>query len=198
MSPLANILGILTGCGWAGPAVLTLCLCQTLELTGAELPQVAQEYDLKAAFLFNLTKFVRWPPAKLNQPDSPLIIGIRGEDALERFARVLQGKTIDKHKLTIQRLERVEDVRSCQVVFISRSEKERLADWTEAGKSAAVLTVGEAQQFLEQGGMIRFSIESEQLRLEINEQCAHQAGVNIMANALSTLVNKGIAKIRNF
>ena len=46
--------------------------------------------------------------------------------------------------------------------------------------------------------MIQFSVESEQLRLEINEQCARQAGLTIMANALSTLVNKGIAKVRNF
>ena len=170
----------------------------TFELCGAQLPQVAQEYDLKAAFLFNLAKFVRWPAPKFEAESAPVLIGVRGDDALDRFDRVLRDKLIDKHKIVVQRLERLEDVKACHILFISRSGNNQLAEWMEAGKSAAVLTVGETQQFLEQGGMIQFSIESEQLRLEINEQCARQAGLTIMANALSTLVNKGIAKVRNF
>src|SRR5690242_13270480 len=191
-------MGILAGgrAGWLG--LMLLSLGQLDELRAAQLPQVAQEYDLKAAFLFNLVKFVRWPAPKFEADTSPLLIGVRGDEALDRFERLLHNKLIDKRKIVVQHLERIEEVKACHVLFVSRAESERAAEWIEAGKSAAVLTVGETQQFLDQGGMIQFSTESEQLRLEINEQCARQAGLNIMANALSTLVNKGIAKVRNF
>jgi hypothetical protein len=177
--------------------VLLACLGQVLVATSAELPRVAEEYDLKAAFLFNLAKFVRWPAANFSRDDSPIVIGVRGDDALESFGRMLRDKSIAQHKILVQRLERVEDVKNCHIAFISRAEKDQVAEWAMAGKSAAVLTVGETQGFLEQGGMIRFSTQSDELRLEINEQGIRRAGLNIMANALSALVNKGIAKIRN-
>src|SRR5690348_12856820 len=98
------------------------------ELSGAQLPQVAQEYDLKAAFLFNLAKFVRWPEAKFGAESAPLLIGVRGDDALDRFDRVLRDKLIDKHRIVVQRLERLEDVKACHILFISRSENDRLAE----------------------------------------------------------------------
>lgn len=181
---------------WGVPAILAALLLRPLQLVAAQPPQVAQEYDLKAAFLFNLAKFVRWPGTKFDQPDSPLVIGVRGGDALERFSRVLQGKTIDKHKISVRPLERIEDAGPCQVVFISRSEQGRLGEWVQAAKNATALTVGETPDFLDQGGMIQFSIESEQLRLEIDERCVRKAGIDITASALSTLINKGIAKVR--
>src|SRR5689334_3654094 len=99
----AAITGILLGWHWGLLAALAICLCREHDVRGADVPPVAQEYDLKAAFLFNLTKFVRWPATKFEQPDSPLVIGIRGDEALERFARVLDGKAIDKHKITVQK-----------------------------------------------------------------------------------------------
>ena len=173
-------------------------LCQSTELSAAEPPAVAEEYDLKAAFLFNLAKFVQWPPEKFAGEESALIIGIRGVEAVDRFTRLLRSKTIGKRKLIVQRLTNLAELPSCHIVFVCRSEKEDPARWTEAGKLAGALTVGETQQFLEQGGMIQFAMESQELRLEINEQCARKAGLTIMANVLATLVNKGIAKIRNF
>ena len=178
--------------------LLAFATCQSLRLGAAEPPRVADEYELKAAFLFNLAKFVRWPAAKFAGEDSPLVVGVRGEEALERFARVLRDKAIDKHKIQIKSLSQLEDLPGCHVLFLSRSEKESAARWLEALKNAGALTVGETPEFLQQGGMVQFELESGQLRLEINEQRTREAGLNIMANALSTLVNKGIARIKKF
>jgi hypothetical protein len=179
-------------------ALLAAGLCQVANAIAAEPPRVAEEYDLKAAFLFNLAKFVQWPPVKFAQEDSPLVIGVRGDEAFDRFGRLLGNKVIGKHKLVVRRLESTEDLRSCHILFLSRSEKEPLEGWAEAGKGAGALTVGETEKFLEQGGMIQFSLEAQELRLQINAQCVQRGGLTITANALSALVNKGIAKVRNF
>lgn len=179
-------------------SLLAMALWQVHLLAAAEPPRVAAEYDLKAAFLFNLAKFIRWPAAKFEHEDSPLVIGIRGDEALDRFSRLLGEKAIDQHKIQIKAIAQIEELRSCHVIFLSRAEKDDLAQWVAAGNSASALTVGETTDFLQQGGMIQFALASGELRLEINEQCTRQAGINITANALATLVNKGIAKVRSF
>jgi hypothetical protein len=179
-------------------ATLLLALfCLPASRLSAELPKTVDEYELKGAFLFKLAKFVRWPDQKFEQPTAPLVIGVRGMEAWDRFSRLLRDKTLDDHKIIVRAVDRPEDVRACHIVFLSRSIEGPLEPWTEAASDTATLTVGESPQFLEQGGMIRFSVDSGELRLEINERRTRRAGVCIMANALSTLVSKGIAKIKN-
>lgn len=163
----------------------------------AASPQLsADEYGLKAAFLYNLAKFIDWPAAKFTEEDCPLVIGVIGQEALERFSAVVRDKMIDKHKVTVRLLAGEEEIKTCHILFITRSQKQRVAEMVEAASKAAVLTVGETDKFLEAGGMIRFYLESDNLRLEINDPAIRSAGLSIKANALSALINKGIAKLR--
>jgi len=171
-------------------------LAASLSLAAA--PRVVNEYELKAAYIFKLAKFTQWPPAKFERDDSPLVIGVVGDEALDFFTRSLGDKAIDKHKILVQRLDQTNDLAACHVLFLSRSVAQHGAQWAEAASNSAVLTVGETGQFLDQGGMIDFVVESGQLHLEINDQRARRVGLNISGSALATLVNMGTAKIRNF
>jgi hypothetical protein len=174
-------------------AASLLCLAPAKVLCA---PRVANEYDLKAAFVFNLVKFIEWPAAKFSAENSPLIIGVIGDEALDHFTRAFQEKSINQHKLLVRRLDPATNAPECHVLFISRTEQQRASEMAKAGCHAQALTVGETDQFLELGGMIGFRLESDELRLEINDRCVHEAGLQITASALSALVNKGIAKIR--
>jgi YfiR/HmsC-like len=188
-----------SGAGVAPFLVALLCLARLLaDAAPASAPRVANEYDLKAAFIFNLAKFIQWPAEKFAHEDSPLVIGVLGDEALDRFTSSLRDKTIDKHRLVVRRIEQAKDLPECHVLFISRPAKQQVAELVETGRMSKVLTVGETDQFLELGGMIRFTLESDELRLEINDKRARSASLSIAATALSALVNKGIAKIRDF
>ena len=165
---------------------------------GPAAPRVANEYDLKAAFIFNLAKFIQWPAGRFAREDSPLVIGVVGDAALDRFTRTLQDRTIDKHKLVVRRVEQPKELPECHLLFISRTGERQVADLVEASRTEKVLMVGETDQFLELGGMILFTLESDELRLQINDRRIRSAGLNITASALSALVNKGIARIREF
>ncbi len=162
-----------------------------------ELPKTVDEYELKAAFLYKLAKFVRWPEQKFEGPASPLVIGVSGAEALERFERVLRDNTLDLRPVQVSAVHRPEDAFACHIVFVSRVFTGSAGEWAESGRQAGTLMTGETAGFLEAGGMLRFYTEAGELRLELNENRARKAGLCVMASALSTLVNKGIAKIRN-
>jgi hypothetical protein len=173
----------------AGVPCVATCLAAPSQLT-------ADEYGLKGAFLYNLAKFIDWPPSKFKQEDSPLVIGVTGQDGFDRVRAVVRDKAIDKHKVVVRLLAGEDEVKECHIVFLTRSQRQRATEMVAAATKAAVLTVGETDKFLETGGMIRFYLEADNLRLEIADASVHQAGLSIKANALSTLINKGIAKLR--
>src|ERR1035441_8081084 len=75
----------------------------TAQATTSQLS--ADEYSLKAAFLYNLAKFLDWPPDKFQQDDSPLVIGVDGDGAFERFSAVVKDKTIAKHRVEVRRVK---------------------------------------------------------------------------------------------
>jgi hypothetical protein len=178
--------------------IALFCVCFLPVQAGSPAARVANEYDLKAAFIFNLAKFIQWPAGEFAQVDAPLVIGVVGDDALERFTQTLKDRAIDKHKLVVRRVEQAKELPECHILFISRSGERQVSELIEASKNAKLLTAGETDKFLELGGMILFTLESDEVRLQINDRRIRSAGLNITASALSTLVNKGIAKIREF
>jgi hypothetical protein len=154
------------------------------------------EYSLKAAFLYNLAKFLDWPPDKFARADSPVIIGVEGPEACEKFSAMVGGKMIARHMVLVRLIKTDADIRECHILFITRSESESTGEICNVANKAAVLIVGETDKFLDSGGMIRFYLEADNLRLEIDNEAIRRQGLNIKANALSTLINKGIAKLR--
>jgi YfiR/HmsC-like len=154
------------------------------------------EYVVKAAFLHNLAKFVDWPPAKAPHPDASLVVGVFGDGAIEKFDSVLHDKTIDRHNILVRQVVRAEDVYACHILFVTRFGTGPAEKLLLAASKNGVLIAGETPGFLESGGMLRFYLEADNLRLEIDDQALRDAGLTIKASALSLLLNKGLAKLR--
>jgi hypothetical protein len=154
--------------------------------------QGGQEYQTKAAFLFNFAKFVDWPPHKFTEPDSPLIIGVVGTDPfgglLEEAA---QDKRINDRTVMVRHIESMEELRKCHIIFICRSEVSRLAPilWEVRGDN--VLTVGETDKFISRGGMINFVMIGDTVRFQINDAAARHAGLKISSKLQQLAVPAG-------
>jgi hypothetical protein len=147
--------------------------------------QAAFEYQLKAAFLYNLLPFVDWPPEKLDAPDSAFVIGVLGKDpfggALEAAT---QGKKIKQHPLVVRHVSSAAEARTCHLLFISRSEDNRLGAIFKELRDSPVLTVGESENFIARGGMINFVIVENYLRFKTNRLAAKEAGVHLKPQLL--------------
>jgi hypothetical protein len=144
------------------------------------------EYQMKAAYLYNFAKFVEWPATALPADNSPLVIGVLGDDPLDGVLdTTIRNKTIDGHPLAVRRVKTLEGAKTCQVLFISSSEKKRWPAISAALEGSHVLTVSENwDRFTQDGGMIYFFMEGRRVCFDINNDAARRAGLKISSKLL--------------
>jgi hypothetical protein len=149
----------------------------------------SSEYLIKAGFIFNFAKFVEWPTTAFAQPDSPIVIGILGTDPFGTIIdQIVQDKKVGARGFVVKRLKwgsDVKDLRDCKILFVSASEKAHMDELLQMVKGLPVLTVGETPGFAERGGVIRFVLEDNRVRFEVNVEAAHQAELTISSRLLT-------------
>lgn len=146
----------------------------------------SKEYQLKAAFLYNFAQFVQWPSTSFTNPDAPFCIGILGDDPFgSSLEEIVRGEAIDNHRLKIVRGQTFEDLKDCQLIFISKSEEDHLADIMSKIDSKPILTVSEIGHFTQDGGAINFYLQGGKVRFEINPGSAQRGGLKLSSQLLS-------------
>jgi hypothetical protein len=154
--------------------------------SGMALEQsTVDEYHVKAAFLFHFAQLVEWPADSPNEGGNSLLVCTLGDDPFHgELENTVAGKQIGPRILRIRHLRPPQDARSCNVLFISNSEGNRIPSLLESLRNAPVLTVGDADGFLGAGGMIRLFLEGNKVRFEISRQAAETAGLRISSQLL--------------
>src|SRR5205823_9051243 len=99
-------------------------------------------------------------------------VGLLGQMPFAEALELLGGKKIQGRKLVIKRLTRPQEAADCQVLFISASEKSRMADIVAELKNRPVLTVSEIDGFAERGGMVNLVAVQNHINMEINREVA--------------------------
>ncbi len=61
----------------------------------------AQEYRLKAAFIYNFSQFIEWPANSFPQPDSPFTICVVGDDPFGDALLALQKRSYQGHPIVV-------------------------------------------------------------------------------------------------
>jgi hypothetical protein len=149
----------------------------------------SSEYLIKAGFIYNFAKFVEWPSATFSQPDSPIVIGVLGTDPFGSVLdRIVEDKKIGARGFVVKRYKwgkDLKDLKDCKILFVSASEKAHIDEILQSVKGQPILTVGETPGFAERGGVIRFTVEDNRVRFEVNVDAAHQAELNISSRLLT-------------
>jgi len=147
---------------------------------------VSKEYQLKAAFLYNFTKYVsEWPTNRFAAKDAPITIGVLGKNPFgDELAKVVQGRSANGHAFVIKMLDSANDTKNVDVLFIPRGQETLLQDQFPAIQAAGVLTVGESEAFATLGGLINFTTEADKIRFEINLEAAEQHGFKLSSQML--------------
>lgn len=146
----------------------------------------AQEYQIKAAFLFNFAKFVEWPSDAFPNANSPIIVGVLGKNVFGHYLEdTIQGKTVQNRPFVLKELKSVDDAVHCHILFVSPSMSDDFSRVIKDLHNASVLTVSETDQFLKAGGMINFIIEDNKVHFQINDGAAKAAGLKISSKLLS-------------
>lgn len=156
-------------------------------------PQTLSEYQIKAGFFFNFTRFVEWPETAFVTATSPILVCVAGETPLtDLVIDVAVGKIVNGRAVSIRPVKPSDDLRRCNLLFISGAEDRRAAGILAGLKKTSTLTVGETPGFVQAGGMINFSIQENKVKLELNLDATTRAGLKVNSKliAVSRLVSR--------
>ena len=199
---LRGTTGIVPG-NWATVSSL-LCLFWLSALLAAGMPGIAAADDsiattvpgtgeeAMAAALVSLPKYVQWPSGAFTDTNSPVVFKILGPNALVReFEALTAGRRINGRPLILESGQTGAPIlEHCHVVFVSASERRRFPDILRIAAVAKVLTVGDGDDFLEQGGVVRLVSQDRKIGIEVNLSAAEAAGLKISSRLL------GVSRVR--
>ena len=150
--------------------------------TGAVLSAAPSEYEVKAAFILNFTRFIQWP-APAAGAGSPFTICILGEDPFGRIIDdTMAGESVSNRPIVVRRM-RQHSPGGCEVLFVSKGESDGSRSVVETGPG--VLTIGDSPDFLQKGGVIAFALENRRVRFDVNQTAAARASLQISSKLLT-------------
>lgn len=148
-------------------------------------PPQQTEYKLKAAFLLNFLHFIDWPRSAFAADSSSFVIGVVGEDPFDGvLEQIVKGESINGRSIIVRDISSAEEAKHCQLLFVTRAQRERYASYLQAVSGTSTLTVGEFEGFNDQGGGINFYLEDEKLRFEINLPIVQKSGLEVSSKLL--------------
>jgi hypothetical protein len=149
----------------------------------------SSEYLIKAGFIYNFAKLVEWPATAFPQPDSPIVIGILGDDPFgATLDRIVADKKIDGRGFVVKRIKwtrELKDLKTCNILFVSSSEREHIDGVVDAIKWLPILTIGDTPGFASHGGIMNFTLEDNKIRFEVNVEAAKHADLTISSRLLT-------------
>ena len=177
-----------------------------MSVSGAAL---RSKYETKAGYLLNFAEFIEWPAGAFSNEKSPIVLGVVGKDPFGVELDKLQGKSVNGRAFEIRRFKgamefrgeetpgrrqddlpakqakKLAEMKSCHILFITSSEKNFLTQTLKTFRGTSVLTVGETDSFVREGGIITFVDSENNVQLEINLAAAEQARLKISSKLLS-------------
>ena len=162
----------------------TTLFAASVFLLSAQTP-ANREYQIKAVFIFNFTQFVEWPVNTFATPQSPLIIGVLGQDPFGSYLdETVANEKVNEHPMIIKRFRHVEDIKECHLLFIQSAETVKMPQIISSLKGRSILTISDASNFMKQGGMIRFFTIDNKIQFQINPEAAKASGLTISSKLL--------------
>jgi len=152
------------------------------------------EIQIKAAFLYKFTGYVEWPKSSFKDAERPITIGMVGaEEITEELRRVVSGRSVQGRGLTITVVNKDSDLSGVHMLFIGRDAAAGMTRLIEAARQRPILTVTDAPDGLERGGVINFVMVKRRVQFEISVDAAEKAGLVLSSRLLAVAlrVKKG-------
>ncbi len=179
-------------------AALTLILLAlALPRAGRAGVDAAGEYEIKAAMYVNLLRLVDWPEVAGGDASAAIVIGVFGSEDMARSLEVIAlAKSISRSRgIAVKRISAGASPAGCQSLFIGGSDRKKTEALLQAVGATAILTVGENERFLDQGGMIDLVLTDDRVQVGVNLDVTRRAGLTISSQLLKiAAVKKGGGK----
>jgi hypothetical protein len=155
-----------------------------VEAPASAVQESSDEAQVKAAFLYNFAQFVQWPNRAFADRDTPFTMCITGDSFDGALEKTVEREKLNGRRIAIRRLGQADNLQGCHLVYVGRLAAPRSMDLIMAASALPVLTVGDADDFINLGGMIRFTEVGYRIRFEINPDAAGRASLQVSSRLL--------------
>ena len=143
-----------------------------------------EEYNLKAAFVYNFTKYINWPPV----PENEFTIGIVGPSPIyEPLQEIAKTKTVNDKRIVIKSFNKPEDISFCDILYIPKGTPISLYSIL-AKTGTGTLTISEEEGFAQQGTAFNFVLVKDKLRFESNIRALNSAHLKASSQLLKLAI----------
>ena len=145
------------------------------------------EYEVKSAYLFNFSKFVKWPDSSFESITSPFIIGIYKNDGFGLvLSKTIEGRQVNGRNVIIKYYDQPHEIDYCHILFFPKIDKYELLKVLGKLEKKPILTIGNAQEgFCKVGGIINFTKPHSKFRFEINNDVSIKLNLIISSKLLA-------------
>lgn len=172
---------------------LLLCLAFLASRVAAGDAGTLRDHQLKASFLYNVTKFVEWPATSFSSGQEPIVIGVLGNSPLaSELGLAISDRKVNGHGFVVRSVVTAADARQVHVLFVEAGQESLLPALRPALQDQPILTVGEDPEFNRAGGAITIVRAGDRLRFEINMSAADRAHLKVSSQLqkLATAVTR--------
>lgn len=166
-------------------AALVACLgFVLLPASAGAAADAVDEYALKAAFLYNFTRFVEWPDSAFDAPDSPFRICVLGSDPFGTRLDALANRRVGQRPIMIERQRPPGDLRRCQIAYFGEDAPVETRGKAVDGAAPLTLTVASERFFAREGGMVSLVTGRGRVQLHVNLQVIQASPLKFSAKLL--------------
>ena len=139
------------------------------------------EYQIKAMFVFNFTKYVEWPESR----NEVFTIGIIGEsEIIQPLEKIALQKKVGDKKIVIRKLS-PDDEEYCNIVIVANSKTIKLEVIEKRYANKGVLIISDESP---RSAAINLVTRDNKVRFEINQALAKSGGIKISSQLLALAV----------
>jgi len=155
-------------------------------LNAGPTDQQLDEYQVKAAFIYNFARFVQWPSEASRNPSDPITICILGPDLFGRtLDGIVAGRAIEGRTFVVRRIAAVKEAPACQILFFSAIQGARSSPILAELKTPGILTIGDSDASGLDGVVVNFKLEDSRVRFAINMEAATYQKLQISSRLLN-------------
>jgi hypothetical protein len=170
---------------FSAPALFALLTLLLPAVLGAQPQTVHTEAELKAAALLSFPKYVDWPLDAFENTNSPIVIAVFGSDPVAAEMDKAIDKSFEGHPIEFRRITTAHDCDGRYHILFIGPDRRRIPDILERASHGTVLTIGEASEFLERGGIIQMTWRDSTIHFQVNLTAARQARLQISSKLLN-------------
>lgn len=170
------------------------CLCALLAAApiaarATEPAAGASPAGIKAAFIYNFTKFIDWPATRVDANETFDIVVLGAPDVEASLRAAVAGMRVANRPIAVRRLTTPDSLATAaagvEILYVGEAAADSMPQWRQALGPGAVLTIGDSDAFWKGGGAIRFLVQEERMRFRVNLRAADSRGLKMSSRLLA-------------